>query len=148
MKFIKNFKLFEYIISFNSVNFGISAEDLDDILLEITDHFPQISYYTDSSTQSGLILPDPNSFIVELYHKDTEFPTRAISLYFLEPKIFNLIPAVNDKLKSWNLEVTYNDFGSNDSLYELVISKIGTKPQLDPRRPVLKYLKRRLKFCA
>ena len=136
MKFIKNFKLFEYIISFNSVNFGISAEDLDDILLEITDHFPQISYYTDSSTQSGLIFEDPDSFIVELYHKDTEFPTRAINVYFLEPKIFKLIPSINDKLSLYGLEVSYNDFGSNDSLYELVISKIGSKPQLDPRRPV------------
>lgn len=136
MKYIKNFKLFEHVISFNSVNFGISAEDLDDILLEITDHFPQISYYTDSSTQSGLILPDPNSFIVVLYQKDNESRTSSIGVYFLEPKIFDLISSISDRLITYGLEVSHNDFGSSDSLYELVISKIGSKPQLDPARGV------------
>lgn len=113
-------------IKIKNVDFGITTEELNDIMIYITDEFPELSYIVDSSSQSGIIRYDMESFIIDMY-LDNWYDSSS-TLYYLEPKIFELISQVNSQLKQYGLEVFFSDFGQNDSIYELVITKIGNKP--------------------
>ncbi len=110
-------------IKIKNVDFGITIEELGDILTYITDEFPELSWQIDTSSQSGIIRYDMESFIIDMYiDGDSQ------ALYYLEPKIFELISQVNAQLKHYGLEVFFSDFGQNDAIYELVITKIRNKP--------------------
>lgn len=119
-------------IVFHGDKFEISHEELDDILKEITDEFFNLEYEVESSLQSSLIYDDVNSFVVCFNEKieNDEFPN---VLYYLEPKIFNLIESINSQLKEFNLYISASDFGQTDAFYELVITRIGTTPVFRPR---------------
>jgi hypothetical protein len=119
------------------VSFGIKYYELDEILYEITDEFPELDYMVDNSLQSSIIEKDPNSFVVTFYNKKAEFPMNLPVLHYLEPKIIELIGHVNDKLGLYGLEVYFSDFGENDAYYELVITKKGNKPPVNPQRYIM-----------
>ncbi len=110
-------------------DFGITYQDLSEILYHITDEFSNLEYYVEDSLQSSLIEKDDNCFIVVFNQVGIDFPSDLPALYYVEPKIFELINDVNEHLKEFNLYVYTSDFGENDAYYELVISKIGHTPK-------------------
>ena len=126
-----------------SVGFGITYGELDEVLYEITDEFPELDYQVDNSLQSSILDTNPsyetdkNSFVVTFYNKQSEFPVDLRVLHYVEPKIFNLVGHVNDKLGMYGLEVYFNDFGENDAYYELLITKKGNKPKLNRQRYII-----------
>lgn len=115
-------------------DFGISYQDLNEILYHITDEFPELEAYVEDSLQSSLIEKDDNCFIIEFMRKDVSFPSDLPLLHYVEPKIFDLIEDVNAHLREFNLYVYTSDFGQNDAYYELVISKIGHTPKDTTKR--------------
>lgn len=131
---IESYKDNEISLGVPSVDFGIKHYELEEILYEITDEFPELDYMVDNSLQSSIIEKDPNSFVVTFFNKKAEFPMDLPVLHYVEPKIFDLISHVNDKLGMYGLEVYFSDFGENDAYYELVITKKGNKPPVNPQR--------------
>jgi hypothetical protein len=115
-------------------DFGITYQDLREILYHITDEFPKLEYDVEDSLQSSLIEKDDNCFIVTFNQKDINFPIDLPVLHYVEPKIFELINDVNAHLKEFNLYVYTSDFGQTDAYYELVISKIGHTPKDTTKR--------------
>ncbi len=124
-------KYFQFITERFSLqnDFGISYQDLSEILYHITDEFTSLEFYVEDSLQSSLIEKDDNCFIVVFNQTGIDFPTDLPVLHYVEPKIFELIRDVNEHLKEFNLYVYTSDFGENDAYYELVISKIGHTPK-------------------
>ena len=124
-------KYFQFITERFSLqnDFGISYQDLSEILYHITDEFTSLEFYVEDSLQSSLIQRDENCFIVVFNQTGIDFPTDLPVLHYVEPKIFELIRDVNEHLKEFNLYVYTSDFGENDAYYELVISKIGHTPK-------------------
>jgi len=124
-------KYFQFITERFSLqnDFGISYQDLSEILYHITDEFSNLEYYVEDSLQSSLIERDDNCFIVVFNQTGIDFPSDLPVLHYVEPKIFELIGDVNVHLKEFNLYVYTSDFGQNDAYYELVISKIGHTPK-------------------
>ena len=110
-------------------DFGISYEDLSEIMYYITDEFQDLDWSTEDSLQSSLIEQDNNCFIIELWDKNANFPQDMKCLYHVEPKISNLIEDVSSQLGQYGLEVYTADFGSTDAYYEIVITKIGHTPK-------------------
>jgi hypothetical protein len=116
----------------NGTDFEISYEELSDILKYITDEFTDINYDVDSSIQSSLIIPDEESFVIT-FAENGETLLDLPVLYYLEPKIFNLIDLVDSQLNPYGLYVSASDFGEMDCYYEIVVSKIGHKPKYKSR---------------
>lgn len=115
-------------------DYGMSYDDIRDIACYVTDEFPNLSFSVEDSLQSGIIEPDDKSFIIEFYDSEIEFPMDLPALYYVEPKIHDLIRDIDSQLKKYGLEVFYSDFGQNDAYYELVITEIGNKPKLNRHR--------------
>lgn len=110
------------------IEFDIDYYELNDLLNEITDEFPELIYDIESSNQSSLIMPDDNSFIIT-FQQDGESLLDIDVLHYIEPKIWQLIRYVSSQLGAYGLYVSDSDFGQSDIYYELVISKIGHKPK-------------------
>jgi len=106
-------------------DFNITYNELSDILSYINEEFPQINYSLESSVQSSLIEDDDNCFIIVL--DDGSEIMEAEGLYFLEPKIWEIIADITSQLKPYGLYVCTNDYGESDIYYELVVCKIGHK---------------------
>jgi hypothetical protein len=125
-------------IFFNKVGFEITYQELYDIIIfsEVgdlnqnawVDEFPELIYDIESSSQSSLITPDDNSFIITFSHYGESMLNLPV-LHYIEPKVWNLIKNVNSQLGAYGLYVSDSDFGQSDVYYELVISKIGHKPK-------------------
>lgn len=111
-----------------SKNFGMTYDELDDILNYITDEFPDLEYFVDDSSRSTLIGQDENSFIITFNRKGLSWPTDLPALHYVEPKIFGLINDVNTQLKQFGLYISDSDFGETDAYYELVVTRIGHEP--------------------
>jgi len=138
-------------IEYGDVDFGISYGELEEILFEITDEFSELEFAVENSYQSTILdistnpslthkdmkSADRDSFIITFYDKTSEWPSQLKVLHYVEPKIFNLISHVNDKLSQYGLEVYFNDFGENDAYYELLITKKGNKPALNKQRYIV-----------
>lgn len=114
---------------FSLTKFGISYEEIQDILGYITDEFPELDYWVDNSLQSSLIETDENSFVIIFSEKGDTLHDLGV-LYYLEPKIWQLIESVDSQLRAHDLYVSASDFGEFDIYYELVISKVGHEPKL------------------
>jgi hypothetical protein len=135
-------------IIINGTGFEISYEELYDILNYITDEFPELLYDIESPLQSSLIdTNDNNSFIIT-FSQDSESLLDLPVLYYIEPKIFELISYVNSQLGAYGLYISESDFGQSDCNYELVVSKIGHKPKNKKRynENLSKTLKNEMKF--
>jgi hypothetical protein len=107
--------------------FDITHGELDDILSEITNEFPELSYSVENSLQSSLIEEDNKSFVVILFTSGDMWHLPV--LHYLEPKIFNIIQDIDSQLRAYDLYVSDSDFGESDAYYELVISKVNHKPE-------------------
>jgi hypothetical protein len=103
-------------------NFGITYDELNEIMYYITDEFTNLDWSVEHSSNSSLIEKDDNCFIIELNNSPS-------LLHYIEPKVFELISDVSSQLKQYGLEVYTSDFGATDAYYELVISKIGHVPE-------------------
>ena len=108
------------------IKFDITHGELDDILSEITDEFPELSYSVENSLQSSLIKEDNKSFVVILSCEGDMWDLPV--LHYLEPKIFGIISDIDSQLRAYDLYVSDSDFGESDAYYELVISKVGHTP--------------------
>lgn len=115
-------------ITFNKVGFEITYQELYDILNYITDEFPELIYDIESSSQSSLISPDDNSFIIT-FSQDADLWDLPL-LHYIEPRVWILIRDINSQLGQYGLYVSDSEFGQSDIYYELVISKKGHKPKL------------------
>lgn len=61
-----------------------------------------------------------NSFTVEIYQKNVDYLERE-AIHYIEPKIWRIIEEINFRLDNIGYKVVYNDFGSGDTSYELII---------------------------
>jgi hypothetical protein len=120
-------------ITVGGQKFDITYEQLGDILVYITDEFPQLTYDVDGSIQSSLIFTDYFSFVITFQEQGAQSFFDLEPLHYLEPKIFKLIELVNSQLEHYNLYVSASDFGESDAYYELVISEIGWTPKYRER---------------
>jgi hypothetical protein len=111
--------------------FDITHGELDDILSEITDEFPELSYSVENSLQSSLINEDNKSFVVILSCEGDMWDLPV--LHYLETKIFGIISDIDSQLRAYDLYVSGSDFGESDAYYELVISKVGHTPEYRER---------------
>jgi hypothetical protein len=131
IKTFENFNPNGTVIVFGTTDFEITYEDLSDILVEITDEFPEIEWMIESSRHSKTIEMCKNSFIVILCSKkiNDEWGFGNTSIAYIEPKIYKTIENINSQLKAYDLYISNNDFPKYvEDEYELIISKIGTKP--------------------
>ena len=68
----------------------------------------------------------------DLWHNITindEWVFGSSSIAYIEPGIYEIIKNINSQLAAYDLYISHNDFEPfQESEYELVISKIGTKP--------------------
>jgi len=127
---LKTFENFGNGLLFGTTDFEITYEDLSDLLIDITDEFPEIEWFIESSRHSNIIEMCKNSFIVILTHKsiNDEWGSET-SIAYIEPGIYQIIKNINSQLKAYDLYISNNDFPKfRENEYELVISKIGTKP--------------------
>jgi hypothetical protein len=122
------------------IEFDIDYYELNDLLNEITDEFPELIYDVESSSHSSLIMPDDNSFIIT-FQQNGESSLDIDVLHYIEPKIWQLIRYISSQLGAHGLYVSDSDFGQSDIYYELVISKIGHKPAT--QRPLSKDIRDR-----
>jgi len=113
------------------IKFNITHGELDDILSEITDEFPELQYSVENSIQSSLIKEDNKSFVVILSCEGDMWDLPV--LHYLETKIFGIISDVDSQLRFYDLYVSASDFGESDAYYELVISKVGHTPEYRER---------------
>ncbi len=113
------------------IKFDITYGELDDILSEITDEFPELSYSVENSLQSSLIKEDNKSFVVILSCEGDMWDLPV--LHYLETKIFGIISDIDSQLRAYDLYVSASDFGESDAYYELVISKVGHTPEYRER---------------
>lgn len=123
-------------ITFHGKKFQITYQEIYDIILYIKDEFPDLIFDIDNSFQSSLIYPDHNSFVILFQHignfrADGNYDP--VVLYYLEPKIFKLIEMINSQLKEYDLYISASDFGQDDTIYELVVTELGTKPTFRQR---------------
>ena len=125
IKKFENFNSTGTVIVFGTTDFEITYEDLSDLLVEITDEFPEIEWTIENSRLSTIIKMCKNSFIVILCSKSIYND----SIAYIEPKIYQIIKNINSQLEAYDLYISHNDFDIfQESEYELVISKIGTTP--------------------
>lgn len=114
------------------VNFNIEYDELNDLLTDITDEFTldgyDLVYDIDSSLQSSLIHQDNKSFVITFSEKGESFFDLNV-LYYLEPKIWELIRQIDSQLRSHDLYISASDFGESDIYYELVVSELGHTPK-------------------
>lgn len=119
------------IIFRGGIKFDITHGELDDILSEITYEFPELRYSVENSLQSSLIKEDNKSFVVILSCEGDMWDLPV--LHYLETKIFGIINDIDSQLRAYDLYVSASDFGESDVYYELVISKVGHKPEYQER---------------
>ena len=62
-----------------------------------------------------------NSFTVEIYQKNVDHLERE-AIHYIEPKIWGIIEEINFRLDNIGFKIAYNDFGSGDTSYELIIT--------------------------
>jgi hypothetical protein len=127
---LKTFENFGNGLVFGTTDFEITYDELSDLLIDITDEFPEIEWLIESSRHSNTIEMCKNSFIVILTHKsiNDEWGSET-SIAYIEPGIYQIIKNINSQLKAYDLYISNNDFPKfRENEYELVISKIGTKP--------------------
>jgi hypothetical protein len=125
-KFV-NFLNESSFILLGGIKFDITHVELDDILSEITDEFPELTYIVENSLQSSLIKEDDKSFVIIFFTTGDMWHLPV--LHYLEPKIFNIIQDIDSQLRAYDLYVSDSDFGESDAYYELVISKVNHKPE-------------------
>jgi len=113
--------------------FNITYNEIEECLFYITDEFPGLEFWIEGSSESSIINPNKNSFIVIFNHKDLEMAYNEIVLHYLEPRIYRLIEDVDSQLRKHGLKVFSSDFGSNDCFYEIVITKISETPKYNRR---------------
>ena len=115
--------------------------DLSDIMhiienSDIIDEFPDldIDYFNSSNstclehalqydylTQDQVDYLIKNSFTVEIYQKNVDYLERE-AIHYIEPKIWGIIEEINFRLDNIGFKIAYNDFGSGDTSYELIIT--------------------------
>ncbi len=125
---------------FGGVEFNITRQELDYALLEIKDVFPELDVQLDNCLYSDLVVynalvPNLNFFIITLdcydnSETDDNYRDNYKNLHYLEPKIFECIKYFQDKMNYYGLDVLYSDFKGNDTEYEIIVGKKGTKLDL------------------
>lgn len=106
---------------------------------DILDEFPQMSinffessqgYCLDHALKYNYMTKEEvnylkkNSFTVEIDENVSDIWDRKF-IYYIEPKICEIIDDINIMLTSLGYKIVYNDFGSGDTSYELIITDIS-----------------------
>jgi|TARA_B110000971_G_C19773078_1_gene391785 hypothetical protein len=126
LEFIKESKE-KYLI--HDVDFGITRQELEYALFEITDVFTELDTRIDGGISSSIIEPDTNTFIITLDNYDsTETDDNYRDITYIEPKIRDCIKYFQDKMNYYGLDVLAHDFAwASDTEYEIVVGKKGHK---------------------
>lgn len=140
IKFLENKK--EDNIIFNSIDFGIPKYMLGNILLDITDEFPDmhidymsidrfITYYYEAS--SGDITDDfaddlksgndKFAIVIDKPIDNTDTWSYKKTVYELEPKIWHILDNIDGVLSMYNLRIWDGDFFYADTEYYIIIEK-------------------------
>lgn len=101
----------------------LSYEDLKDIMFDITDEFSEVEWFVYNSVDSHLLKNEvsDNKFLIELINKGDNSIYK--NLHFLEPKIFEILEHVSNKLELYGLQIIDSDFGETDASYEIIIGE-------------------------
>lgn len=118
-------------INSDGVDFGITYQELEEILIEIEDALPHLTYSIEDASwyERNEYIEDSNNCFMVVFEnaKGIEDPDRSIKndyfLYSEESKITSMLEAVNDKLAIYDLYVREHDFAQCDYEYYLVIAK-------------------------
>jgi hypothetical protein len=108
---LKTFENFGNGLVFGTTDFEITYDELSDLLIDITDEFPEIEWFIESSRHSNITHFNKNSFIVVLTHKsiNDEWGSET-SIAYIEPGIYQIIKNINSQLKAYDLYISDNDF--------------------------------------
>jgi hypothetical protein len=71
-----------------------------------------------------------NTFTVELSEKENDEQSHwnlKNSIYWIEPKIYKVINEINSRILQMGYKILFNDFGSDDTSYELLIGNIKSE---------------------
>lgn len=110
--------------------FGISREEIEDLLIDIGDEFNDIYYHVgwlspNDSNKSWLVEPNEDIFVI--YFESSKPVWEAENLYDLENYLYKgKLNQIKSYLKDYDLEVYATDFGESDTQYEIVVCKKGS----------------------
>lgn len=115
----------------DSVNFQITYDELSEILVDIMDELPHLTYSIESAIwykNNGYINDSDNCFMIVFENeKGIEDVDRRLSNdYFLhteERKIISGLKEIEDKFNLYNIYIKENDFANSDYEYYLLVSK-------------------------
>lgn len=137
MRHIKSYKLFESI-DMNlgtktrfETRFGISQEEINDLLIDVKDDFTDIDYWIGSAEDSWIVEVSPvmgdDDKIFVIYFESIPFNWEKENLYDLEHFLLKgKLNHIKSYLKDYGLEIYAADFGEVDTQYEIVVCKKGT----------------------
>lgn len=133
MKYINSYRIFEaeiHSLDGFQREFGISREEINDLLVEISDDFYDIKYWVGNPSDSWLVLGDPSlpySNIFVIYFESTKPNWEKENLYDLEHFLMKgKLKQLKSYFKEYGLEIYCADFGEIDTQYEIVVCKKGT----------------------
>jgi hypothetical protein len=130
MKYIKAYKIFESFLNkgFGEVfksNFGISRDEIKDLLVDVDDDFEDIDWWIEDAKSSWLVKPNNDIFVI--YFESNKLNWEKENLYDLEHFLHKgKLYHIKSYLKDYGLEVYAADFGEVDTQYEIVVHKKGT----------------------
>jgi hypothetical protein len=128
----------------DGIDFGIERYMLDNILIDIYDEFPGIymdlmsissfkTYFSECSSgdinidefESELDKGGPKFVIVlDKPSSETDIWSSKEPVYFLEPKIWDILDNIDGLLSQYNLRIWGRDFFYADCEYYIIIEKI------------------------
>lgn len=123
MWYIKKYKTFE---SKNWVesNFGITENQIRDILIDVFDEFPDVMMFIDDADSSYLVEKSKDIFVI--YFSDTtnnwmaQEPLYRFESFLIREK---LLKTLNNHLSEYGLKIYDADFGENDFDYEIIVCR-------------------------
>lgn len=135
MRYIKSYKIFESV--FTKINgnldnefkslFGISLNEIHDLLDDVSDEFGErIDYYISDANSSWLVENNDDIFVI--YFESPKPAWEAENLYDLENYLIKSgkLKQIKSYVNDYDLEVYTSDYGESDTQYEIVICKKGT----------------------
>lgn len=132
MRYIKSYKIFENEQYHDKIgrlfreNFGISKDEIYDLLDDVSDEFGEIDYWVSDAKESWLVESNEDIFVI--YFESSKPAWEAENLYDLENYLISSgkLNQIKSYLKDYGLEVYASDYGESDTQYEIVICKKGT----------------------
>lgn len=126
MKYLKAFyeNYHQYNLVFDDVDFGITAEELSEVLVDLMDELPSDSSYT---YYKGTLYGGTENDFALVFERGINIENsryeRNYQMHKEETIILKHRDEINNKLSIYNLEITDADYAEFDYEYYFLISK-------------------------